>query len=143
MQATFSPEQISAYKAFVNAVKVTQHEGGDKTGRLLVQLSQGGALINLAGNATGMADTGHEFESGAILITPYVLSKMLTNPTTARWLIRGFSLPAKSEQGGLLAGRLLYAAFPRTTTQGKLQAAPGPMDAASGAQPIHPMAVQE
>lgn len=113
MGAVFDPGQVDRLKAFSNALRLTQEKQSEGTGRMLIQLAQGGAAINLIAGATGFADTDFNAESGVILLGPAVLAQLLTHAPTANWLIRGVQMPAHAAQAGAIAGHLLSAAFPR------------------------------
>lgn len=144
MVTAYGPERTQRYRNFINALEQTQKKQGEGTGRILIQLAQGGALLNVAGNVTGLVDTGFEAESGAIILGPPVLARLMTNPQTARWLIQGFSAPANTATSMALAGRLLQAAFPRPArtdvpdTAERRTLSRG----ATGLAPVRPMEVQ-
>lgn len=124
MAAAFDPQQIASLKGLTNALKVAQEKSGEGTGRVLIQLAQGGALLDVAGNELGLIDTPTETGSAAILLTPAVLGKLMTNPTTARWLIRGFNTSADAKEAAVLGGRILSAAFPRLNIRDEPPSAP-------------------
>ena len=113
MGAVFEPGQLDRLKAFSSALRLTQEKQSEGTGRMLIQLTQGGAALNLIAGASGFADTDFNAESGVILLGPAVLAKLLTHAPTANWLIRGVQMPAHAGQAGAIAGHLLSAAFPR------------------------------
>lgn len=127
MEAVFEPGQVDRFKAFSNALRISQEKQSEGTGRMLIQLTQGGALLNMAGELTGVTDTGTTMESGAILLGPAIIAQLLTHPGTANWLTRGVRMPAKAPQAGAMFGHILSAAFPRPSQEA---------DSTSQAQPV-------
>ena len=113
LKEVFSPEQIDGFQRFANAMKVVQDRTSDASGKMLIQMTQGGAVLNLAANMTGLADTGLEATSGAILLGPAMLAKAMTNPKAVDWLIKGWQLPSGSTEAGVVGGHLLQALLPR------------------------------
>lgn len=78
-------------------------------GGMLVQLMQASGLVGVAtGLATGNTDLAGS--GAAVLFGPYALSKMLTNPVTARYLTRGFRTPAGTKEAATITAKLLAEA---------------------------------
>lgn len=117
----FRPEIVATYDAahrhtlreFANALEVTQRKNQTDIGKFAVQLTQWGALMHLGSAATGGPSGSRAFTTGSALavITPAVLSRMMTNPATVRWLTKGIQLPAGSPQAASVLGRIAQAAL--------------------------------
>jgi hypothetical protein len=142
MHAVFDPGQVDRLKAFTNALRVGQEKQSEGTGRMLIQLTQGGAAINLLSEMSGLSDTGFTTESGVILLAPAIMSQLLTHAPTANWLIRGVQMPAHAPQAGAVAAHLLSVAFPRPLAR----MAPDTAERRTRTSPqtsLHPMPMQE
>ena len=120
MKAGFDQATVTELREFTNALKVAQQRQSEGTGRILVQMTQGGALLNFGANVLGelgAIDYDPELKSylasGAIILGPPALAKVMTHPQGIKWLTEGFSTPAKGKASVALAGRILSAAFPR------------------------------
>lgn len=88
MGSVFTKEQINILENTINAIAISQSKQGENTGKMLIQLSQGGGLVLLAtGNVQGAAP---------ILVGPVVAGKLLTNKTIGKLLTQGFRAPAGS-----------------------------------------------
>lgn len=116
----YDPATVTELRQLTNAMHVAQQKQSEGTGRVLIQLTQGGALMNVAGNIMGelgVIDYDPELKSylasGAVLLGPQALSKVMTHPQGIRWLTQGFSTPKAGKESVALAGRILSAAFPR------------------------------
>jgi len=110
LQEVFTEPQIKALRTFGQTVKLTQERQAQGAGRVLIQLTQAGALGTiLTGNLALPAAT--------IIIAPAILSKMMLNPTMAKLLTAGLTLPAKAPQAAGIMSRLAAAAW--RVNQGK------------------------
>lgn len=108
LKEIFTPDELASLRTFGKVGKTLQKpsEGG---GGMLIQLWQGGSLAMIAGG--GYFDKpGVALGGGAILFGPWVLSKMMTNPTTARYLIRGMKTPNGTKEAMTLATKLAASA---------------------------------
>ena len=87
-------------------------EGG---GRMLIQLAQGGALIQIgggllaAGGAAGDSPTAMWTGVG-IMVAPEVMARMMLNKTGAKLLTEGLRMPLGSRTVGALSTRILREA---------------------------------
>jgi len=97
----FSPEEIKSMTNVFKAASLAQAKSGSGGGKMLIQLTQAGALLNLA--------TFKKMPSGsyAVLIAPSVLSHLYTMPKFATWLAMGHTLPAGTPAATALATRIL------------------------------------
>ena len=119
MNELFTKEQITALQTFGRALAASQAKQAEGLGRVAIQLTQVGAL--------GALMTGNfEAPAATILIGPAVLSKLLLNPRSARWLTQGVQMPFPTNQQqaeavtGLIV-RLLSAAARVQHKAGKIQ----------------------
>jgi hypothetical protein len=104
MKEVFSEQQIKTLQTFGKAVKLTQERQAEGAGRVLIQLTQAGALgAILTGNLALPAAT--------IIIAPAVMAKMMLNPRMAKLLTVGLTLPAKSPEAMGIMTRLTAAAI--------------------------------
>jgi len=104
MKEVFTEPQIKALRTFGKAVQLTQERQAEGAGRVLIQLTQAGALgAILTGNLALPAAT--------VIIAPAVMSKMLLNPKVAKLLTTGLALPAKSPEAAGILTRLVAAAW--------------------------------
>ncbi len=98
----FSVTQRQGIKDFAETLNRVQTRQGEGTGRMLIQLTQGGMALGLFG-------AGLTPEAGAVLLGPAVLARMFTNPIAAKWLSQGLELPASSPASAGLFGRVMGA----------------------------------
>ena len=104
LNAIFSSEELKGITDAATTLKLIQTKQGEGTGNVLVKLMQGGAVVGIMqpGKARKIAS--------ATLIIPAVLSRMFTNPITAKWLTQGFKLPAGTSAAASLGAKLIGAA---------------------------------
>lgn len=102
LNETLSQPQVRELVNFGKALKLTQAGQSEGTGKVLVQLSQAGALMMLARGQL-------KVPAATILIGPAVLSKMMLNPVTCRMLTAGVQLPAHSPQAAGVLARIVAA----------------------------------
>lgn len=98
----FSPAQQKAIKDYANVLVRVQSKQGEKTGKMLIQLTQGSMAL-------GLLSTGLTIEAATVLIAPPVLGRLMTNPIFAKWLSEGLELPAGSPAAGALMGKIVAA----------------------------------
>jgi len=118
MKAAFTSEQLAAVKDFAQTAKFVQKKTESGAG-MVMQMAQGGALINLAalpfvamtgGDVAQVASKAMAGTGGAVFIAPRVMAEMLTNPKTIKWLTEGIKLPAGTEIGTTTGARIIAAA---------------------------------
>lgn len=108
LKEIFTPYELGRINNVANIGTQLQKRAGGGGG-MLVQLMQASGLIGVAtGAATGNPELAQS--GAAVLFGPYVLSKMLTNPATAKWLAQGFTTPAGSKQAAILGAKITAAA---------------------------------
>jgi hypothetical protein len=103
LKEVFTDAQIDSLQMLGRALKLTQERQAEGAGRVLIQLTQAGALGTLlTGNFALPAAT--------IIIAPAVMSKMMLNPITAKILTQGIEMgQAFPEAAGIMV-RLVAAA---------------------------------
>lgn len=108
LKEIFSADELSTLRTFARVGQTLQKpaKGG---GGMLIQLWQGGALAMMVGGSY-LDKPGAVAGGGAVLFGPYVLSKLMTNPTTARYLIQGMKLPQNTQSAMAIAAKLTAAA---------------------------------
>lgn len=124
MVQAYGPERVGLYKQVINAMEVGQKQTADKTGTIFIQLKQPGAVMQLSGAAlAGIGLIQDEVDisttalGAAIVLSPPVLARLMTNPTSIKWILQGMKIPAGTREAAALATRLLPIAFPRLATQ--------------------------
>lgn len=126
--AAFGPQATQNMDMFIKGLRMAA-EKESAPGTMLVQMKQAGAVLLTAGAVGGAVGIGSDSpESGygaatMVMVTPWMMGKILTNPTAAKWLTRGLSTPAGTAEAAQLAGQLLSFAFPRPSTTARAQAA--------------------
>jgi hypothetical protein len=97
----FSPLERKSIDNIMNVATTLQRRsavGGQ--GKTLIQLAQGGAAVT-------MFTQGFEKGAAAILLTPYVMAQIVSNPLGAKLLSQGFKVPAGTAAATAASGRLL------------------------------------
>lgn len=99
---------------FADALRTIQKQAGDAggSGRMLIQLTQGGALIGAMGAlATGsLAGAGGAGTIATTLIAPSIMAEMLTRKPMARLLLTALNTPPTAKVAASLVSRLAAAA---------------------------------
>jgi hypothetical protein len=115
VEAGFDAGTVTELKQFVNALKVAQDRSTEGTGRVLIQLKQGGLAVALGAGAFVADDYTAELlgSAGIVLLGPAALGKVMTSPMGIKWLTEGLAISNKTKTASALAGRILQAAFPR------------------------------
>lgn len=99
-----SPHQLKSLQMFGKAVQLAQKRQSEGSGKVLIQLSQAGAIGALLKGTMELA-------AGTILIGPALLGKMMTRPWMANLLTRGLTMPAGAEEAAGLMARITAAAY--------------------------------
>ncbi len=87
----FSESELNSIRGFANALKVSQQQQGEGTGKMLIQLSQAGAMGGVAGSMLLPDQYGEPLQatSVGIIVAPMALSRMLLRPSISRHLSLG------------------------------------------------------
>ena len=84
-----------AFRELVETLALTQKQAGtDQSGKMLIQLTQGGAALNLLAGSPA----GGEGSSFVVLLGPAALGKAFTNKALAKWLTVGLKSPKGSQE---------------------------------------------
>lgn len=136
VEAGFDKHFIGEMKGLVNALKVARQEQSEGTGRMLIQLRQGGAVLALAGGAMLSDEFSNELlgSAGLVLLGPAVLGRLMTSPGGAQWLTEGLKTPLTNTKRALaIAGHIASILAPRPLMQ------PETAEQVPGRAPIVPM----
>jgi hypothetical protein len=124
MVQAYGAERVGLYKQVINAMETGQKQTTDKTGTIFIQLKQPGAVMQLSGAAlAGIGLIQDEVDisttalGAAIVLSPPVLARLMTNPTSIKWILQGMKIPAGTREATALTTRILPIAFPRLATQ--------------------------
>ncbi len=104
MREIYSPAQVESLKQFSNALKVAQERQAEGTGRMLIQLAQGGAVFQIA---TGVGGGAGRLGAATILLAPAVLARAMTNPRIAKIITDGVKAGTKSKVAAGALGRFI------------------------------------
>lgn len=122
IEAGFDKATSTELKSFINALQVAQDKQAEGTGRMLIQLKQGGAFLEITGAAlSAVGAVSSEYGApevlagGGILLTPFLLGHIMTAPSGITWLTKGFTTMAKAPQAASLAAQIVAASLPRTS----------------------------
>jgi len=99
-------DQKDAIHMVARALEIKQTERAGGMGRMLVQLLTGGILIDYASNVFG-GDRETSAATYAFVFGPAVLTLMMLNPVSARWMAKGIRTKAISPEAGGVAARLV------------------------------------
>lgn len=110
----FPKGETEVIKKALGGLNAIQEKASEGTGKMVIQLMQAGALAGTIGGgvgfiATGDVRTGTGVISGGGLVIlggPAVLGRLLTNPTTAKWLSTGLTLGPGTREAAKFLGRL-------------------------------------
>lgn len=93
LKELFPDGSANTFRNLARALKLSQQAASEEgTGRLFIQFTQGGALLNLAGG--GPLPTA----SALVLLAPPTMARLFTNRTIARWLTIGLKAPPGSSE---------------------------------------------
>jgi len=109
INAIFKKEHIKQIENIAHTLKVIQEQQGEGAGKIFIQLKQAAAASQVAG-AVGFGAVGMPKTAGAIIIGPYVLSRLMLNPIGARWLAGGIRVSPLAKTVPATTLRVLNAA---------------------------------
>jgi len=104
LKEIYNGQELQSIRSIGKLATMMQKPTGG-SGGMLIQLTQAGAVLNLGRMAVGGAPA-LSGESGAILIGPPILSRMLANPKWSKWLSTGIKLPKGTPAASAMATRL-------------------------------------
>lgn len=100
MNEVLGPERTKNLQTFGRTLQLVQERQGEGVGKMLIQLTQAGAIGALA------MGEGNPYISGTIILGPVLLSRALLNPRINKILTEGIKMPAGSREGAALLARL-------------------------------------
>ena len=101
-------EKLERFRDSLNILTRTQQKVGEGTGRMLIQLTQGGALIDLAVGIPGGRLRG---ASAVIILGPLMLAKLWSSKIGRKFFTVGIVTPKASRGAGALGLRIAKWAF--------------------------------
>ena len=101
-------QKLERFRDSLNILARAQQKIGEGTGRMLIQLTQGGALIDLA---VGIPGGRFRKVSAVIILGPVVLAKLMTSKVGKKFLTEGLLTPNASRAAGPLGLRIAKFAF--------------------------------
>lgn len=111
----FPKGETEAIKKALGGLHAIQEKVTEGTGRIAIQLMQAGALAGALTGGVGFIFTGDMgtsagagISTGGLVILggPAAIGRLLTNPTTAKWLSTGFTLGPGTREATKFLGRL-------------------------------------
>ena len=119
MRETFGTENLTWLHKFVEAGKAANQLSPDKTGTMLIQLTQGRPVLEVFGGGLalfgiGKGDTDVTTAGIGVLLSPNILARLLTNPRTANLLIEGITTRRTAPAAASIMLRLAQTLFPRS-----------------------------
>lgn len=126
LRETFGTENLTWFKKFVEAGTEISKKPPSETGKMLIQLTQGGYLMEVAGAGLavfgmGQGDTELSGAGVAVLLGPAALGKILTTPSLASVFVKGLSTQASSPMSGSIVAKLAQSVIPREEERPKPQ----------------------
>lgn len=106
--------QSATFRELAQALKLSQQPASiEGTGKMLIQLTQGGAFIDLgsfaAGSLLGFDIAVAPGTSTAILLAPAAMARVFTDKTLSRWLSIGLKAPPGSSKAIRAAAQFVAA----------------------------------
>jgi len=103
MNALLGAKERENLFKFAKAVAITQTKSAAGLS-MLMQLSQGGIIMNVATGKEGMVRKG-----AAILMAPGIMAKLMTNPTMVKLMTSAANTPAWAKQSPVISTKILEA----------------------------------
>jgi len=98
---------IRELEHFARVLRASQTRQAEGAGRMLIQLTQAGAVGTIFSRAAGNAKR----VAATIILAPPLLAKMMLNPRTARMITNGIQIPESASQAGGILSRIVAAAY--------------------------------
>lgn len=103
MKEVLTESQVKGLQDMAKALELSQARQAEGAGKVLIQLSQAGAVGVMASGTL-------ELPAATIIFGPALLSRMMLSPPVAKWLTKGITMPANSEVAAGILTRLMAAA---------------------------------
>ena len=113
MKELFGDAGSRYVKEFAQALTLGQERQAQGLGKMFIQLKQAGAIVELAGAASLLSEDVDLWQSGAIILGPFMLAHLFTNPAAAKLIVQGVKTPAGTPLAGSIAARLAGFLAPR------------------------------
>lgn len=118
LRETFGTQNLTWLRKFTDAGLQASKKPPSETGKMLVQLQQGGYILEAAGAGLalfglGKGDEGITAAGGIVLLGPLALGKILTKPWAAEVLVEGMSTRTTAARVGPIVAKLAQAIVPR------------------------------
>jgi hypothetical protein len=111
LNVLYDKEQLKWLERFANLARQQQKQPAESTGRMLVQLKQGGAIVEVLGVAGSVAYTGTtgDISGSAMFFTlaPAAIGQLFTRPALAKAFVMGMTTKATSSDAIELARALV------------------------------------
>jgi len=91
LKEILTPIEKTDLNLLINTARMVQERTGG-SGGMLIQLTQSGPIIGLATGAIFSSPT-LAMMGGALLVTPTIMAKTITNPKLTNWIIQGMKMP--------------------------------------------------
>lgn len=104
LKETFTPQELGRIKMVGKIGNAMQKQTGG-SGGMLIQLSQGGAVLGGAGSLV-LGEPLGVLAASPVFILPNVLARIMTHPKYSHWLAQGLKTPAGTAQAVALAAKL-------------------------------------
>ena len=106
LKEIFDPSHLNEIKQFALMAQKSQGRATEAPGKMLVQLMQGSAIIQLTGAAVAWS-LQQPGKAVAIMVVPAALARIFTNRAGIRYLTLGLTVPAGTKQAAALAAKIL------------------------------------
>jgi hypothetical protein len=118
LNVLYDKEQLKWLERFANLARQQQKQPAESTGRMLVQLKQGGAIVEVLGAAgsIGYYGTTGDVSGSAMFftLTPAVIGQLFTRPALAKAFVMGMTTKATSSDAAELARALVSHPLEKT-----------------------------
>ena len=104
--SAFSKEQRKSIKKFIGNLEAIQRRP-KAAGEFMVTVQQGALILNGFGLATGEISPETAAQITTFTLSPFILSRLLTNPRSANLLSRGMDLKTGGAQTGAVLAKLM------------------------------------
>ena len=134
LEAIYGKDGVEQFREIQRSLAMTQRPGSRGLG-LMMRIGQGGAAFELAEGAA-QAEPSKITRAGSVLLAPWVVARIMTNPAARSWLTTGLQAHAAgnvtlaARVGGQLAAWLVHQGL--TAAQGAVGAPPPPMTPGAG-----------
>lgn len=102
MQAMFSPHELAKIKEFaITTMRTTAKKGQTSELGVIVPIVQATAFVDMV-----TFQFNNPYLDAAVIVTPYALARMATNPRVVNMMIRAMTTPPSTSKGAAIATQL-------------------------------------